>query len=269
MTSRQSSKFDPARNVSAATLLAGLLIAGLSQAAVAACSSVSPVKGLVSVALDGRTLRLQDGQEVRLAGVEIASSGEDAGAAASQSALAVLTERREVALHAAAKPDRYGRIVAFVFVEDAIEPIQGALLAQGRLIVAGSTVERECATYLARRENDARQAKTGVWAAPAAIKNAEMPGDILARMGQFVVVEGKVLSVREAGATLYMNFGRRWTRDLAVTISRRAVRGFETAGIAPKSLENRIVRVRGFVEQRGGPRIQAFGPGQIEVVGGK
>jgi hypothetical protein len=82
------------------------------------------------------------------------------------------------------------------------------------------------------------------------------------------VVEGKVLSVRQAGATTYLNFGRNWTRDFAVTISRRMMPAFEAAGLLPKSLENRRIRVRGFVEARGGPRIEVLRVGQVEVLGG-
>ena len=99
------------------------------------------------------------------------------------------------------------------------------------------------------------------------IKNAESPGDILARIGRFTLVEGKVLSVRQAGATTYLNFGRNWTRDFAVTISRRMMRAFEAAGLVPKSLENRRIRVRGLVEARTGPRIEVLRVGQIEMLG--
>ena len=42
---------------------------------------------------------------------------------------------------------------------------------------------------------------------------------------------------------------------------------FEAAGGALKSLERKRVRVRGWVEQRGGPRLHASWAGQIEVVG--
>ena len=82
---------------------------------------------------------------------------------------------------------------------------------------------------LAAAEAAARDAKLGVWADPSAIKNAESPGDILAGIGRFMVVEGKVLSVRQAGATTYLNFGRNWTRDFAVTISKRVLPAFEAA----------------------------------------
>ena len=35
--------------------------------------------------------------------------------------------------------------------------------------------------------------------------------------------------------------------------------------LAPKALENRRVRVRGWVEERNGPRIEAASPEQIEI----
>ena len=127
---------------------------------------------------------------------------------------------------------------------------------------------KDCAAELAAVEAEARHAKRGTWADPAAIKNAESPGDILAGIGRFTVVEGKVLSVRQAGATTYLNFGRNWTRGFAVTISRRMVAAFEAAGLSPKSLENRRIRVRGYVEARGGPRIEVLRVGQIELLGG-
>ena len=81
------------------------------------------------------------------------------------------------------------------------------------------------------------------------------------------MVEGKVLSVRQAGATTYLNFGRNWTQDFAVTISRRMTPAIEAAGLILKSLENKRIRVRGFVEARGGPRIEVLRVGQIEVLG--
>jgi hypothetical protein len=53
-----------------------------------------------------------------------------------------------------------------------------------------------------------------------------------------------------------------------VTISRRALPAIEAAGVALKSLENRQIRVRGWVETRTGPRIELLRAGQIEVLSG-
>jgi endonuclease YncB( thermonuclease family) len=245
-------------------------------ASAAGCSFEPQGEGRVSTIIDNRTFRLEDGREVRLAGIETAVTG--------TAALAALIAGRDVTLRGETDaPDRWGRQTAFVFaggtetsgqrrsaptVQGSDPSVQDLLLDRGEALASADIADKGCAAELAAAEAAARQAKRGTWADSdsGVIKNAEKPGDILARIGQFTVVEGKVLSVRQAGTTFYANFGRRWTRDFAVTISRRMVAAFEAAGINLKSLENRHIRVRGWVEQRGGPRIELLRVGQIEVV---
>jgi hypothetical protein len=94
--------------------------------------------------------------------------------------------------------------------------------------------------------------------------NADNLTDVLAEQGRFALVEGRVLSVRESGATIYVNFGRRWTEDFTVTILKRNERNFTVAGLEPKKLAGRQIRVRGWIEERGGPWIEATRPEQIE-----
>jgi hypothetical protein len=154
-----------------------------------------------------------------------------------------------------------------VFVVASETSVQAELLARGEALVSATVTDKDCASILTAAEATARQARRGIWANAAAIKNPESPGDILAGIGRFTVVEGRVLSVRQAGATTYLNFGRNWTRDFAVTISRRTLAAFEAAGMVPKSLENQRIRVRGWVEARGGPRIEVLRVGQIELLG--
>src|SRR5205085_6890436 len=123
-----------------------------------------------------------------------------------------------------------------------------------------------CAAELLAREQEARAAKLGLWADPYyVIVRAESGAELLAERGRFTVAEGKVLSVRESGGTIYMNFGRRWSDALTVTILKRHERIFAGAGVQPKALENRRLRVRGWVEERNGARIEAIHPEQIEV----
>jgi endonuclease YncB( thermonuclease family) len=237
-----------------------LAAATANPATAAACSLAPQGEGRVSAIIDARTFRMDDGREVRLAGIETVTDG--------SAALGALIAGRNVALRGATDaPDRYGRQPAFVFVEQDAASVQNQLLAQGDALASSTIADKACAAELAAAEAAARRARRGVWADSAAIKNAESPGDILARIGQFTVVEGKVLSVRQAGATTYINFGRRWTRDFAVTISRRVMPTFEAAGLSLKSLENKRIRVRGWIEARGGPRIEALQVGQIEMAG--
>jgi endonuclease YncB( thermonuclease family) len=269
-----------------------VLLASAAPAAAAGCSFEPQGEGRVAAVIDARSFRLQDGREVRLAGIEPVSPEQPlSGKPVSEKpvsekpflekpflkkplanrppALAAILANREVILRGDDDtPDRYGRQPAFVFLPPSETLVQDELLAQGEALVSATVADKECAAVLLAAEAAAREAKRGIWADPSAIKNSESSGDILAGIGRFTLVEGKVLSVRQAGATTYLNFGRNWTRDFAVTISRRVLPVFEAAGIIPKSLENRRIRVRGFVEARGGPRIELLRVGQIELLGG-
>jgi endonuclease YncB( thermonuclease family) len=244
-----------------AALACGFVPIAATPAMAAACAFAAQGEGRVATIIDARSFRLTDGRDIRLAGIE-APDAANRGAA-----LSALVRDRDVTLHGEDDtPDRYGRQPAFVFLDGAENSVQAALLGQGEALVAANVTNKDCASALLAAEAGARAAKRGIWAGPAVIKNAESPGDILAGNGRFMLVEGRVLSVRQAGATTYLNFGRNWTRDFAVTISRRVLPSLEAAGIAPKSLENRRIRVRGFIETRTGPRIDLVRAGQIELL---
>jgi endonuclease YncB( thermonuclease family) len=253
----------------AAIALCGIVLVAVAAgpAIAAGCAFEPQGEGRVAAVVDARSFRLEDGREVRLAGIEPAVSVKtNANRAA---ALAAIVTGRQVTLSGEDDaPDRYGRQPALVFLAPSGDLVQGLLLAQGEALVSTTVTDKDCAAVLTAAEAEARQAKRGTWADPAAIKNTESPGDILTGIGRFTVVEGKVLSVRQAGTTTYLNFGRNWTRDFAVTISRRMLAAFEAAGIVLKSFENRRIRVRGFIEARGGPRIDVLRVGQIELLGG-
>jgi len=241
-----------------------LLASAAGPAFASGCAFEPQGEGRVTGIIDARSFRLQDGREVRLAGIEpVLREG------ASGQALTKILGSRDVALRGEDDtPDRYGRQYAFVFLGSSESSVQEELLSQGEAFVSTTVTERECASALIAAETAARRAKRGIWADPAVIKNTESPGDILTGIGRFTLVEGKVLSVRQAGTTTYLNFGRNWTRDFAATIPKRALAVFEAAGILPKSFENRRIRVRGFVEAHGGPRIDVLRVGQIELLGG-
>jgi endonuclease YncB( thermonuclease family) len=247
--------------------LATMTIAAAGDPAAAApCAFAPQGEGRVAAVIDARSFRLEDGREVRLAGIEPAWASRPAAELAW--ALGSMLAGHDVRLRGEDdSPDRYGRQQAYVWRLPDETLVQGELLAQGKAIVAATVSDGECAGTLMAAEASAREAKRGIWADPSAIKNTESPGDILAGIGRFTLVEGKVLSVRQAGATTYLNFGQNWTRDFAVTIPRRALANLAAAGLVPKSLENKRVRVRGFVEVRTGPRIEVLRAGQIERLG--
>ncbi|MGL3105947.1 thermonuclease family protein [Bradyrhizobium sp. BR 1432] len=240
-------------------IVAILLVAGHSAFA-SPCQFESQGEGRVAAIVDARSIRLDDGREIRLTGIE--------PTATTKQVLTSLLAGRDVTLRSPDDtPDRYGRQNALVFVGESDTSVQATLLAQGDAIVSAEIADRDCAAALMASEAEARRQKKGSWADSSAIKNAESPDDILAGIGRFMVVEGKVRSVRQAGAMTYLNFGRNWTRGFAATISKRTLPAFESAGITLKSLENRRIRVRGWVEGNTGPRIDIRLVGQVELLG--
>ena len=178
-----------------------MLVATMPSARAASCVLAPQGDGRVGEIVDARTFRFDDGNEVQLAGIEtIADSGR------ARAALAALIVGRDVTLTGDSDtPDRYGRQPAFVALGSG-PSVQAALVAQGMALVAGTVTDRACAEELASAEGAARRARRGVWAQPGVIKNAESPGEVLAGLGRFAVVEGRILSVREAGGVTLHQF---------------------------------------------------------------
>ena len=241
------------------------------------CGGNSETSGEVVRVIDGRSFLFADGREVRLAAIETllpVPGDEDearvAAALAASTALETLALRHEVSLHVVgASPDRYGRLVAYAFIRapSGETLVQRELLATGQALLSPAPLAARCRTYLQDAERDARTARLGLWGDPYyVVKQAVNPVDVLAEQGRFALVEGTVTSVRESGGITYVNFGRRWSEHFTVTILKRNEGIFASAGLAPKALAGRKIEVRGWIEERGGPAIEAARPEQIEIV---
>jgi endonuclease YncB( thermonuclease family) len=155
----------PARR--AAISLCGIMLAAAatSPAFAGGCAFEPQGEGRVAAVIDARTFRLQDGREVRLAGIEPAVT--ETAKANRASALAAIIAGREVTLHGEDDtPDRYGRQPALVFLASSETPVQAQLLAQGEALVAATITNKDCASILAAAEAAGREAKQGTWPIP-------------------------------------------------------------------------------------------------------
>jgi endonuclease YncB( thermonuclease family) len=251
------------------------------------CGGEEVGPGHVERVLDGRNFVLKDGRVVHLAGIEVpllpatAQAHVPPGGAAAKAALAALMMDAQVVLRQAEpKPDRYGRIVAYADMvgRDSSRSVQAELVSGGFARVSGDVGNPDCATELLRRESAARTARAGLWADQYyELLPADDPAGIVAQRGRFALVQGKVVSVHRSGATLYLNFGRHWSQDFAVTIRKPNEGSFAATGISLSGLAGRRVLVRGWIEARDGnevgagvgawraPWIEAAHPEQIEL----
>jgi endonuclease YncB( thermonuclease family) len=262
------------RNLVRYAVLAGLAAgAGVAQAAEssAPCGVTAVASATVAAIVDERTLRLADGHMVQLAGlVSLVDAGDPAAAevnaARARAELARLAHGKALALEDLGE-NRYGwRVVlATIATEPAGRTLQEQLIAAGHGLVTTRIERPGCSGHLLAAERRARAARLGLWANPHdLVRDARTHAAIAALRGRFLLVEGAVRSVNDRGATVYINFGRRWSEDFTVTIAKPNMRSFAAAGLDPQMLTGHRVRIRGWVDTRGGPWIEATEPAQIE-----
>lgn len=228
--------------------------------------------GRVVDIVDGDTLVLADGREVRLVGIQAPKLAlgrpnfEDWPLSnEARVFLADLALDRTVSLAYGGLPeDRHGRALAHVVRDDGLW-LQGAILAAGMARVYSFADNRAMVSDMLALERDARTAGLGIWALPYyAIHAATEPLD--EEVDTFQLVEGVVLDVARVRGRYFLNFGADYRDDFTVTIAPGDAGTFERSGMDLFALEGRAIRVRGWIGSRNGPQIVADHPEQIEIM---
>src|SRR5450432_3788976 len=115
-------------------------IAAAAPELAAGCAFEPQGEGRVAAVLDARSFRLDDGREIRLAGIEPVLT-EKADRA---SALAALIAGREVKVSGQDDtPDRYGRQTVFAYLASSEISVQAELLARGEALVSTTVTDRD------------------------------------------------------------------------------------------------------------------------------
>lgn len=228
-------------------------------------------QSVVMEVVDGDTVALADGRELRLVGIQapklpLGRKGFTAWPLAEEArqALADLVQGREVTLaYGGAKRDRYGRLLAHLARGDGLW-VQCEMLRRGLARVYLFRDNRAAAAELLACERDARAARRGIWAHPFyAVRRPEETADLI---GSFQLVEGRVRQAAEVRGKVYLNYGPDHRTDFTVSIAPRERRAFDKAGVDLLDLEGHRIRVRGWLSRRNGPMIEASHPEQIELL---
>lgn len=242
-----------------------------------ACADLRPgPKGTVASVTDGDTVVLDNGLVIRLIGTQAPKlplgrenfaawpMAEEAKARLEAIALGKAVEIR----YGGAERDRHDRVLGQMFVTGSPETwVQRQMIAEGLARVYSFPDSRACLDELLAAESRARTMKLGIWADPYyTVRRADRPETLSQRAGQYELVEGRVLLAEKSGGRVFLNFGRYWKEDFTAVIDGRAQRLFADSGIDPLVLEGALVRVRGWVDDRDGPRIEITHPEQIEVL---
>jgi endonuclease YncB( thermonuclease family) len=223
----------------------------------------------------GDEIELVDGRHIRLASVESPRAPLIAGSAVRREAAAVATtagealgaavEGREIVLHQVGA-DRHGRAIGHLYDIETGQWIEADLVRAGHLRVVPSAEGRNCIATLLPIEAEARAARRGLWATATFGVTGTDRATLVARIGRWVVVEGRVRSVGHSGGRTWLNFGEDFRRDFAVVMKDKDLDRFRAAGLDAGRIRGWTLRVRGVLFLRDGPRIAVEGPEDIERV---
>ncbi len=256
--------------VSALALLS-CLVRGPARADECPAAGTDPLS--VASVLDGATLRLSDGSEVRLAGIEAPAPPLGLPADApwpiadqARAGLAALIAGGPVtAAWTGAEPDRYGRRHAFVFAGGA--PVAQALLGEGLARARVYSGEGACFAEFLAAEAPALAVSRGLWALSQFRPRQAGDPSLGDENGLYDVVEGQVDSVGHGTRMTFLDFGRDFRRDFTVMVPQQVAAALVASGLALDTLAGKRVRVRGVIEESGGPAIVLDNAGELVVIG--
>ena len=269
-------RFDPRRRGLPSSLAFAAVLCGAAAPVGAAergsqqdCRFIAAETGTIAEIVDGDAIRLTSGAIVRLAAIEVPKplgtmpAGESWSGAASR-LLDQLARGKNVAI-APAGSDRYGRLHADMRLADG-RSLAGELVAAGLARVRPLAGENGCVERLLGQEAAARRAARGIWAGPDfAVRAADDPS-LLQRSSLYEIVEGRVLSIGHGSRLVFIDFGWDFRRDFTVLVSPELARRFAESGWPVDRLKGRLVRVRGLIEESGGPAIRLNDPIELELV---
>lgn len=255
-------------------VLLGMVFLTFGNTAEAASRKLPPqnpqavASALIVRVVDGDTVVLDTGAEVRLTGIQapklpLGRKGFRAWplAGKAKAVLETLSLRQRVRLeYTGRRHDRWGRLLAHLHTGDTW--LQREMLIRGLARVYTFSDNRKHATILYAAEQTARAARRGIWALDW--YRLLTPQDADSRIGTFQLVEGTPKNIAIVRGRAYLNFGTDWKTDFTVAVSPRFLKLFRTSGVDIMSMKNRRVRVRGWLVRRNGPMIAATHPEQIE-----
>ena len=258
------------------------MILGAPTLAADACGP-QPSDTPVTVASISDTLEvhLDDGRLLRLAGLDPprATPADPALPAKARAALESWMAGGAVTMRSlATEPDRWNRTPALLFHPAPIatsSPVAAtvpiatsadeALLQGGWSRARPERIVHECFADFLTQEGAARTARRGLWGDPRyAVLDPNNAAAVAGQTGGMAIAEGP-LRVHDSHGTLYLTLGHDpW--GLTAVLPRRTAARFAKAGLDVADYAGTVVRLRGDLDDRFGPRLTLEDPDGFESV---
>jgi endonuclease YncB( thermonuclease family) len=219
--------------------------------------------------IDGDTVVLANGEEVRLVGIQapklpLGRPGFPTWPLAPEAkrVLETLVLSKEVRLERGEQgSDRHGRILAQLY-DRQDRWVQGEMLRRGMARVYTFADNRRKAAEMLALEREARAARRGIWALD--YYRVQDAAGTPKPINTFQLVEGEVRRVAQSDGRVFLNFGDDWHKDFTVKVATRDAALMRRSGLDLALLEGRRIRVRGWLRAENGPMIEATHAEQIE-----
>ncbi len=246
--------------------------------AYASCNLKAGGTDTIVEVVDGDTVILSSGKQVRMVGIQAPKLAlqrknfKDWPMAdlAKQQLENIALNQPVIIKYGGRKVDRHRRILAHLFITNDNGKqvwLQEYMLQQGLARAYSFRDNRACINILQTAENIARNAKQNIWSnqyydliAASDLKKLNQ------LFGSYQLVEGVLLKFEHKFGQLYFNFGKNYKTDFTINVAKRDRMAFAQSGIDFTSLVGKKIRIRGWLEQRGGPMITASHPEQFEFL---
>jgi len=252
-------------------LLLGL-VASAGLIALAACGDGSAgldrlslgERGKVVAVRSGDVIGLDNGLDVRLAGVETPFPDEPGGQAAQDDLTRLVNGKTVELLYGGLRRDSKGRALAQVRLADGRMWVEGALLRDGMARVRTWSDNRAMAKEMLDDEARARIARRGLWG--RGVFQVRLPQEVVRGVDGLQIVEGRVRGLTATNRGTYLEFSDDH-RGFAALVAPGALPDLAAAGKPAASLVGKLIRVRGPVGWNGNMTVDH--PEQIEMLKGK
>lgn len=227
-------------------------------------------KSRVVSIIDGDTLMLENGLEVRLVGLQapkIALGRKNfkewpLGYEAKEVLSAIALGKVVTLYFGGREMDRYGRTLAHLFLEDGTW-VQGEMLKNGMARVYSFEDNRSVVSQMLEEEKEAFNARRGIWSLEYyALRPQETSGKFT---DSFQIITGTVKEVATVRNNTYLNFGDDYRKDFTIVVPNRVKRMFDELDINLSDLQGKNIFVRGWLKYYNGPSIDLTHPEQLVI----
>lgn len=222
--------------------------------------------------IDGDTIELSGGIKVRYIGIDTPETMKRAGTSwlfqpetfgvVAKDFNAGLVKSRNVRLEFdEVKKDKYGRWLAYVYVDDILVNLELVKLGYATVYTIPPNLKHY--DELLQAQEKAMFADHGLW---LSVKEVS-PEETLSEKGKFCSVRGKVASVTLSRGAIYLNYEVGGKNPFRAIIFQRNLPLFAREGIDPVTFyDGMTVEVLGKVEGRDSPEMIIDNPSQIKVL---